>query len=219
MKKLILIFSLFLIVNSGFSQAFKTIKIDSVVTVTLPAVYSEKDTLGNQTFTAKSSYGFIVVARIANGQHNKPLKKEKDLKKVFKAYVKEVVQIGNGSVLDDRDTTIGTLKAHLFTLRTQDDDGDIQFRRFLFIYTYDASYSFQYFYKDAQADMIGDEVKSYFNSIKLAPGLQRNDQYLTSNGKGLPGGLKALLFGGGGFIVILIIVFATISRRKRKKVA
>jgi hypothetical protein len=67
--------------------------------------------------------------------------------------------------------------------------------------------------------MISDEVKSYFNSIKLAPGLQRDDQYLTSNGKGLPGGLKALLFGGGGFIVVLIIIFATIRRRKRKKVA
>ena len=218
MKKLILIFSLFHVVNSGFSQAFKTIKIDSVVTVTLPAVYSEKDTLGNQTFSAKSSYGFIVVARIANGPHNTPLKKEKDLKKVFKAYVKEVVQIGNGSVLDDRDTTIGTLKAHLFTLRTQDDDGDIQFRRFLFIYTYDASYSFQYFYKDAQSGLIGDEVKSFYSSIKLNPDLQSDDQYLPPTGKGITGGLKAWLY-GGGFIVVLIIVFAIINRRKRKKVA
>jgi hypothetical protein len=219
MKKSLLLFSLSLITYSAFSQAFKTVKIDSLVTVTLPAVYNEKDTLGRQTFTAKSAYGFIVIARIPNAPHNPPLKKEKDLKKIFKAYVKEVVQVGNGSLLDERDTTVGTLKAHLFTLKTQDDNGDVQFRKFLFIYTNDASYSFQYFYKEGQVDMISDEVKSYFNSIKLAPGLQRDDQYLTSNGKGLPGGLKALLFGGGGFIVVLIIIFATIRRRKRKKVA
>jgi len=218
MKKSLLVFSLFLITHYSFSQVIKTVKIDSLITVTLPAEYFEKDTLGQQTFTAKSTYGFMVVERIPNGQNSAPLKKEKDLKKAFKDYVKEVMQVSSGNVLNERDTTLGTLKAHLFTIKTEDDNGDIQFREFLFLYTRYASYSFQYFYKDAQSGLIGDEVKSFYSSIKLNPDLQSDDQYLPPTGKGITGGLKAWLY-GGGFIVVLIIVFAIINRRKRKKVA
>lgn len=217
MKKTLLIAGLVLYATLGYSQLFKRVKIDSLVSVSLPPIYTKKDTLGQQTYSAKASYGFIVITRIPNGSNNAPLKKEKDLKKVFQTYVKDVEQVGNGSILDERDTTINALKGHLFTLRTEDETGKVEFRKFLFLYTQDVSYTFQYFYADLQSDFIKEEVKTFYSSIKLAPDLQRNDQYLIASKPGMSGSLKILLFGGGGLIIILIIVFAAIRRRKKKE--
>jgi hypothetical protein len=216
MKKLLLIFTLIFFTTLGYSQLFKTVKIDTLISVTLPAVYTKKDTAGQLTLSAKASYGFIVVTRIPNAANNAPLKKEKDLNQVFKNYVKDVQQVGNGSILNERDTLISTVKGHLFTLKTQDDDGNVQYRQFLFIYTRDASYTFQYFFNEGQAELIGADTKPFYSSIKLQPDLQRNDQYLVPSKPGMPGSLKALLYGGGGLVIVLIIVFTTIRRRKRK---
>lgn len=216
MKKLILIFSLVLFTTFSYSQLYKTVKIDTLISVSLPSVYNKKDSLGHETFSARANYGFIVITRTPNGANNTPLKKENDLNKVFKNYVKDVMQVGNGTIQNERDTLIGTVKGHLFTLKTEDDNGDIHYRIFLFIYSRDASYTFQYFYNDAQSELIGDEVKAFYSSIKLQPELQRNDQYLIPSKPGMPGGLKALLYGGGGLVVVLIIVFTTIRRKKRK---
>jgi len=220
MKKLILMFGLVLSAAFGYAQAYKTVKIDSLVSVSLPAVYTEKDTLGQQTFSAPASFGFIVVTRIPNATNNTPLKKEKDLKNVFKNYVKDVAQVGNGTILNERDTTVGALKGHLFTLRTDDGNGNTQFRKFLFLYTQDVSYTFQYFYDDIRADFIKADVKNYYSSIKVSPDLQRNDQYLATSsdsGSGLFGISQIALY-GGGVVVILIIIFVTV-RRKRNVVS
>lgn len=216
MKKSFLIFFLSLLTTLGYSQLYKTVKVDTLISVSLPAVYTKKDTAGQLTLSAKASYGFIVVTRIPNAANNSPLKKEKDLNKVFKNYVKDVQQVGNGTILNERDTLLGTVKGHLFTLKTQDDNGDVQFRQFLFIYTRDATYTFQYFYKEGQSELVGADTKPFFNSIKLQPDLQRNDQYLVPSKPGMSGSLKALLYGGGGLVVILIIIFTTIRRRKRR---
>ena len=216
MKKLFLIFSLIFFTTIGYSQLYKTVKVDTLISVSLPAVYTKKDTAGQQTLSAKASFGFIVVTRIPNAANNAPLKKEKDLNQVFKNYVKDVQQVGNGTILNERDTLISAVKGHLFTLKTQDDNGDVQFRQFLFIYTRDASYTFQYFYNEGQSELVGADTKPFYSSIKLQPDLQRNDQYLVPSKPGMSGGLKALLYGGGGFIIVLIIVFTTIRRRKRK---
>jgi hypothetical protein len=216
MKKLILIFSLILLTTFSYSQLYKTVKIDTLITVSLPAVYTKKDSSGQQTFTARANYGFIVVTRIANAANNAPLKKESDLNKVFKNYVKDVQQVGNGTIENERDTLIGTVKGHLFTLKTEDDNGDVQYRNFLFIYSRDASYTFQYFYKEAQLDLASADTKPFYSSIKFNPELQRNDQYLVATTPGMPAGLKTLLYGGGGLVVVLVIVFTTIRRRKRK---
>jgi len=108
MKKSFLIFCLSLLTTLGYSQLFKTVKIDTLISVTLPSVYTKKDTAGQQTFSAKASFGFIVITRIPNAANNAPLKKEKDLNKVFKNYVKDVQQVGNGTILNERNCK-GTL--------------------------------------------------------------------------------------------------------------
>ena len=219
MKKILLIICLSLLTSFGYSQLYKTVKVDSLITVTLPSVYTKKDTAGQQTFSAKASYGFIVVTRIPNAANNAPLKKEKDLNQVFKNYVKDVQQVGNGTILNERDTLLGTVKGHLFTLKTQDDNGDVQYRQFLFIYTRDASYTFQYFYNEGQSELAGQDTKPFYSSIKLKPDLQRSDQYLVPSNPGMSGGVKLIVFGGSGVIVILIIISLLIRRKKRRAAA
>lgn len=219
MKKILLIICLSFLTSFGYSQLYKTVKIDSLITVTLPSVYTKKDTAGQQTFSAKASYGFIVVTRIPNAANNAPLKKEKDLNQVFKNYVKDVQQVGNGTILSERDTLLGTVKGHLFTLKTEDDNGDVQYRQFLFIYTRDASYSFQYFYNEGQSELAGQDTKPFYSSIKLQPDLQRNDQYLVPSKPGMSGGVKLIVYGGSGAIVILIIISLLIRRKKRRATA
>ena len=218
MKKIFLIFSLILFTTLSYSQNFKTVKIDSLVSVSLPPIYTEKDTLGQQTFSARSSYGFIVVTRIPNSKTNAPLKKEKDLKKVFKNYAKDVMQVGNGTILNERDTTVGKLKGHLFALRTEDQTGAVQFRNFLFLYTQNVSYTFQYYYDDLRADFIKDEVKIFYSSIKISPELQRNDQYLAIGGSS-GFSISQIAIYGGGLLVILIVVFMVVRRKKTQLAA
>jgi len=81
-------FGLVLSAAFGYAQAYKTVKIDSLVSVSLPAVYTEKDTLGQQTFSAPASFGFIVVTRIPNATNNTPLKRKKTLKMYLKTMLK-----------------------------------------------------------------------------------------------------------------------------------
>src|SRR5258708_20808379 len=113
-----------------------------------------------------------------NAKGNQPLKKANDLNAVFNNYINGIQQqSGNGSAQNVRDTTVGTLKAKAFTLITDDGNGNILNRRFLLIYTKDATYTFQYGYSDIRKDLVKDESKAFFSSIKLSPELQRNDQY------------------------------------------
>jgi len=214
MKKIFLSFTLLLFAIPGFSQLMKPVKIDSLVTVSLPPGYQKKDTVGEQIFTANSMYGYMVVIREPNAKNNTPLKKEKDLNKVLKTYVKGIQGESAGSSAQNiRDTTIGALKAKVFTLKSDDGSGDVQYRNFILLYTQDATYTFEYVYPENRADLIKDELKAYSSSIKLSPELNRHDQYV-SNAKGMSSTVKIAVFGGGGLVIILVIVL--IVRRKRR---
>ena len=216
MKKILLSFALILYVMSAFSQtALKPVKIDSLVTVSLPVGFQKKDTLGQRIYSANSLYGFVTVIDAPNEKNNTPLKKEKDLNDVLKKYISSIqAQSGtSASAQHVRDTTIGTLKAKVFTLKNDDGNGSVQLINFTLLYTQDATYTFEYVYPEERKDIVKDEYKAFASSIRLSPQLQRNDQYI-SNAKGLSSVAKIGIFGGGALIVILIIV--TVVRRKRK---
>ena len=214
MKKIFLSISLLLFTVAGFSQVFKPIKIDSLVTVTLPSDVQKKDTLGQQVFTGKGSYGYMIVIRAANAKNNKPLKKETDLNKVLKNYIKGIKgQSKDGAVYNTRDTIIGgRLEAKVFTL-SQDSPEGLMLRSFILLYTQDATYTFEYLYPEERKEVVKAELKAYTSSIKLSAELQRNDQYI-SNAKGMSTIMKVAIFGGGALLIIIIIV---IIRRKKKK--
>jgi len=216
MKKILLSFALVLYVITAFSQTkIKPVQIDSLVTVSLPTGYQTKDTLGQHIYSANASYGFVTVIVAPNEKNNTPLKKETDLNAVLKKYIVSIQgQSGAySSAIRQRDTTIGTLKAKLFTLKNDDGTGNVQFVNFTLLYTQDVTYTFEYVYPELRKDLVKDEYKAFASSIKLSPQLQRNDQYL-SNATGFSSTVKVAIFGGGAIVLILVIV--TIVRRKKK---
>jgi hypothetical protein len=214
MKKIFLISAtLILSAFTGFAQELKPVKIDSAVTVSLPAAYQKTDTLGQQVYSSNSPLGYVVVLRTPNAKNTAPLQREGDLDNVLKENVKSIqAESSNASAQFVRDTTIGKLKAKTFTLQTDNGQGDIQFRNIVLLYTNAASYVFEYVYPNARKEMIAGEYKTFVNSIKLSPDLQRNDQYI-SNAKGMP---IALIVGlaGGGLLLIFAVAFY-IQRKKR----
>ncbi|WPU95896.1 hypothetical protein SNE25_10240 [Mucilaginibacter sabulilitoris] len=218
MKKIIFSLILILFTATAFAQKFKPVKLDSLVTVSLPDNVQKKDTLGQQIYSANGSVGFMIVIRAANPKTNTPLNKEKDLNNVLKTYIEGIQkQSGNGSVMNPRDTLIGKLEAKVFTLRV-DNTGStgepIQLRHFILLYTQEATYTFQYYYEEQRKDLVKGELKTFTSSIKLAPDLKRNDQYI-SNAKGLSTPAKIGIYGGGAVIIIIIII--AVTRRKKKQ--
>lgn len=212
MKKIFFSVALVFLGFSGFGQDLKPVALDSLVTVSLPSGYQKKDTLGEQIYSANSMYGYMAVLRESNARNNTPLKKERDLNKVMKQYIKGIQAQSDGSVAENvRDTTVGSLKAKVFTLKSGDGTGNITYRNFLLLYTRGATYTFEYVYPDIRSDMVKGEYRDFISSIKLSPQLQRNDQYL-SNENGLSPVAKIGIFGGGG-ILILLMVFLLVRKK------
>lgn len=214
MKKILVIFSLILTATAAFAQIpLKPVKIDSLVTISLPEKYTKKDTLGQSIYTGNGSFGYMVVIRAPNADNNKPLKKERDLNKVLQDYIKGIKGQADGSTQNVRDTLIGHLKAKTFTLET-DLGAGLQERNFIVIYTQDVTYTFEYYYEELRKDVVKEEYKAYSGSIKVSPELKRTDQYL-SMAKGLSPAVKYALYGGIPLIIIIIVI--VIMRRKKKQ--
>ena len=212
MKRIIIfIFSIMAFQLAAYSQQLKPVSVDSLVTVSLPAEFDTKDTLGQKILSANGALGYMVVIRSANQNNNKPLEKEKDLNKVFKEYVKKVQGQSNGSVLNQRDTTIGNLKAKVFSLETNDENG-VQLRDFAVIYTQDATYTFEYLYPASRQELVKDENTAFFSSIKTSNDLQRTDQYIHASSGGVSSTGKIALYGGGALVLVMIGYF--VFRRK-----
>lgn len=216
MKKLLFLFAILFSATTVFAQGFKPVKMDSLVTVSMPANYNEKDTLGQHIYSATTDLGYIISIVEPNAKTNQPLKKAKDLNKVFDKYVTGIQkQTGNGSAQNVRDTTIGTLKGKVFTLITDDGSGNVQYRDFVLIYTKEATYTLQFGYPDTRKELVKAEGKAYFGSIKLSPQLQRNDQYTDINSTASDGNTYRMIEIGGGIIVLFVIVWLVFLRRRR----
>ncbi len=213
MKKLIILFGILFSMNAVFAQSLKSVKVDNLVSVSLPSSYSKKDTLGQKIFSANTDLGYMMAIREPNAKGNQPLKKEKDLNAVLKKYIQGIQsQSGNGSTQNVRDTTIGTLKAKTFTLFVKDPNGDNQYRNFILLYTQDATYTFEYGYTETRKDLIKGESKAYFSSIKLSPELQRNDQYIDTRTSHSISTVSIFEIGGG--VLVLFVAAWLIFRKK-----
>jgi len=215
MKKAIISLILLLYIAPVFSQDLKPVKIDSLVTVSLPVGFVKKDTLGERVFQANSMYGYMEVIRAANPVHNPPLKHERDLNNVLKDFIKGIQgQSGGGSAQFVRDTTVGRLKAKIFTLKTDDGSGNILNRNYVLLYTQEVTYTFQYGFPDNRKDLVKDEYNAFVKSIRLSPELNRHDQYL-SNAKGLSRNVMIAI--GAGALLIIVIIIVVLTRRKKRR--
>ena len=214
MKKIILTLTVLLCTIAGFSQVIKPVKVDSLLTVSMPANYQQKDTLTQHIYSANSMFGFMTVIRTANEKNNTPLKKENDLNRVFNDYIGKIKSQSPESIaLNIRDTTVGTLKAKNFTLKSQDASENVQLINFTLIYTQDATYTFEYVYPEMRNELVKEEYKAFISSIRLSPELQRNDQYLYSS-TGMSPVVKIGIIGGGALVIVLMIVLVIKRRNK-----
>ena len=213
MKKTFLISAIIVLsAVTGFSQQLKPVAIDKEVTVSLPEAYKKTDTLGQQIYSSNAPLGYVVVMRTANAKNTAPLKHERDLDKVLQENIKNIQSENSyASAQFVRDTTIGQLKAKTFTLQTDNGGGDIQLRNIVLLYTNAATYIFEYAYPNARKEMVAGEYKSFVNSIKLAPTLNRHDQYL-SNAKGFSTTWIVVMVG-----IILMIIASVYWYRQRQR--
>ncbi|HVV55187.1 MAG TPA: hypothetical protein VHC47_07680 [Mucilaginibacter sp.] len=220
MKKLILLFGILFSVNAVFGQQFKPVKVDSLVTVSMPANYAQKDTLGQHIFSANTDLGYIITIVEPNAKNTAPLKKAKDLNNVLTKYIDGIQkQSVDGSTQNIRDTTVGSLKAKVFTLRTDDANGNVQDRDFLLLYTQDATYTFEFGYDDARKEIAKDERKAYFGSIKLAPQLQLNDQYTDIHSSASSVNTFSIIEIGAGVLILFLIVWLVFLKGKPNELA
>jgi hypothetical protein len=216
MKKLFLCIIPIFFVLSGFCQGLQQVKLNNDITVSLFPGYQKKDTLNQSTYTANALNGYMVVIRQANAPGNTPLKKASDLNKVLKTYVKGIQAESYNSVAENvRDTTIGELKAKVFTLKT-DNGGDITLRDFLLLYTQNATYTFEYVYSNNTIDFSKKEGKAFFSSVRISPDVTWTDQYL-SQSQGMSSIAKIEVFGGAGLLIILAIIL--VARKKKPSLA
>lgn len=220
MKKLVIIFGILFSVNAVFGQQFKPVKVDSLVTVSMPANYAQKDTLGQHIFSANTDLGYIITIVEPNAKNTAPLKKAKDLNNVLTKYIDGIQkQSVDGSTQNIRDTTVGSLKAKVFTLRTDDANGNVQDRDFLLLYTQDATYTFEFGYDDARKEIAKDERKAYFGSIKLAPQLQLNDQYTDIHSSASSVNTFSIIEIGAGVLILFLIVWLVFLKGKPNELA
>lgn len=214
MKKLMISFSLALFAFTAFGQRLKTVTLDSLVSVKLPADYHKQDTLGQQTYTANAEYGYIIVGRSPNPPGNKTLKKEKELNNVFKEYIAKVLNsLSDGTVENDHDTIINNIEVRDFTLRTDTGSG-VQLRRFRILYTKPVTYTFQYLYDDMRKDIAANEINAFFKSIQLSPDFNGTDQF-TLYGRVKHINSLTIIILSVGVVVLLLIVLIVRKRRRR----
>lgn len=215
MKKILIGFYLTIFSVVSQAQVLKAVKVDSLITVSLPAEFQKRDTLGQTIYSGTASLGYIIVIKAPNPP-GKVLKKEKDLNKVFKEYIKKLKNTaGNqATILNDKDTIVNNVEVRDFKLSTTDETQGEQIRRFRILYTKPATYTFQYVYPLAREDIARKEGDAFFKSIVTAPSFDGTDQY-TMYGKftGMHAWLKITL----GVVILIILIVLVIVLRNRKK--
>ncbi|RKR82335.1 hypothetical protein BDD43_2511 [Mucilaginibacter gracilis] len=215
MKKLMIFLSVLLLINRTYAQKqyyLTPVKLDSSVAVSLPKEFSKNAATGQQSFVANGVYGSFLVIRSVNPPGGKTVKNTNGLDNVFQEYIKKVqTSSGNGTVVNVRDTTMGKLAVCDFILQTDTGSG-VQLRHFKLLYTKNTTYTFEYLYDDFRKDEADGEMKAFFSSIKTAPDLDRDDQYIVTAQSSQPIIVKIILF---GLIPLAIIIAVIVFLRRR----
>lgn len=216
MKKLLIFFALFLVALLSFAQKWPTVRIDSAVSVQLPKGYEKKDTTGEFSLVARSSFGTILVFKTPDNPRILPdIERDRHLEEYYDDYVQKVASSAKeGRILDERDTVLGDLKVKDFTLVVDSGSGK-QFRNFRIMHVSGASYTFEFLYEDIHEEYSRPERDRFFSAITVDENLNRQDQYTTD----VPPGLDPLVIGAiVGVIILSILVFLFVKKRRTRAI-
>ncbi|MBW4890808.1 hypothetical protein KXQ82_13840 [Mucilaginibacter sp. HMF5004] len=213
MKRLMILCSLILLVRQADAQTnyyLSPVKVDSMVSVSLPKDVVKYDTLGQKTLSGNGTYGSMLVIKVANPK-SKPVKNESGLDEVFNNYINNLQKsLPDADVLNPHDTVIGKLKARDFILQVDSGSG-VQSRHIALVYTKDVTYTFEYLYDDYRKELADGEAKAFFGSIKVSDDLTTASQYIIVS----PGFFTPLIqLIMAALILAIIIGVIVILRRK-----
>lgn len=217
MKNHILLLAVLFITHTAAAQ-LEPYKIDDSVQVSLPPEYRIRDTLGQTIITAPTQFGNILIIKTPDNPSRTPdIEKEKHLNDFYKNYLQKIKSsTPGGIIMDEKDTTINNLLYKDFTLRVDSGSGT-QLRDFRVVHVNSATYTFEVLYQDIHKEYVAEEIRNFFNSIKIPPDGGIQSQFTTpENTTGAPpsvnrtGLITALIAG----VIILVVIIIIVRRRK-----
>lgn len=216
MKKLLFL-PLIMLCMQVFAQKWKPVKLDSLVSVSMPEGFKEKDTLGQKTYSAEASIGYIIANKSPGAiSEQTKLRSEKDLEAVYKGYITSVTQAAKAQPSSERDTTIGSIKGKNFNIIADGEEGP-EIRNFTVVLVGKDMYSFEFLQKQIHLAQTKENRDKFFNSIKIAD-VSVKDQ-LTSAGSKLSKEEKKdewKRYGILAGVVIAIVAVVILIMRMRK---
>lgn len=216
MKKLLII-PLILFTLSSYAQKWKPATLDSLVSVSMPAGFTKKDTLNQTSFSGKTDYGFIIVNKTPDAiKEGTKIRSDKDLESIYTGYINGIAQSAKAQPTHLRDTTIGTVKAKNFTFTVEGEEGP-EVREFTVLLIGTDMYSFEFMQKQMHVTQAKETRDAFFGSVKLANVNKENQ--LTHAGEKLSSTEKSAewkRYGtlAGIALVIIAVIFLVIRMRK-----
>jgi len=214
MKKIIILFAIFMIPVLSQAQIWDTFKIDSAVSVKLPKGFTKTETDKKYSLVAISSFGTILIFKIPDIPQVTPdIEKDRHLKNFYDDYIKSVkISSANALITGEEDKLIGEFKVKDFTLQIDTGSG-ILFRDFRILHANSATYTFEFLYQNIHKEYAIPERNKFFNSIEVNENLSRSDQYTIQslnsdkpdNSKYLTWGIIVLILAGGLATILVLL--------------
>jgi hypothetical protein len=196
------------------AQEWPTVKIDSAVSVQLPAGFAKTDTANKVQVLASSDFGTIMVFKSDDDpETTTEIDKDSHLEKYYKNYVDAVSSsAAGGNIINEKSNLLGNLKVKDFTLKV-DSGGGEQYRDFKVLHANGATYTFEFLYGYLHKNLVKPEKDKFFKSISVTDNVDRQDQY-TSVGMAQENQISPVWIFGAGTLILTGILFF-IFRRKR----
>lgn len=217
MKKLIILFAIYLIPFLSQAQSWDTFKIDNTVSVGLPKGFTKTETKQEFSLVARSSFGTILIFKVPdNPQITPDIEKDRHLKNYYENYIKSVKQSSkSGIITDEKDNLVGELKVKDFTLKIDTGSG-VLLRDFRILHANGATYTFEFLHENVHKEFAVPEREKFFNSIEVNETISSSDQYTSqAPNSDSPDNTKYLIL---LILIVLLAIGLTILRILLKRV-
>lgn len=216
MKRIFILFAIYLVPFLALAQTWDTFRIDSAVSVGLPKGFTQKETNKQFSLVSRTLFGTILIFKIPDNPQTTPdIEKDRHLKNYYENYIKSVEQSSSDAlIIDEKDNLVGELKVKDFTLKI-DTGGGVLYRDFRILHTNGATYTFEFLYQNIHKEYAIPEREKFFKSIEVNENIGRADQYTSQNlNSDSPDNSKYLIL---LIIIVLLAIGLTILRILMKK--
>ena len=216
MKQIILVAAFSFLTLGLSAQTWQRLQIDSTVSVSIPKGFEKSETEQNFSLSAPSQWGRILIFKTPdNPQVTPDIERDKHLRNYYNNYIKNLGTASPGFILkDQKDTLMAELKVKDFTLQIDTGSG-VQYRNFRILHANNATYIFEYLYKDLHSQFSLPEKEQFFKSIVVNEDLQASDQYTSDAiNHNNPRDIKFLFWLIPFAILVLVLIYFWYSRKR-----